>query len=214
LDLIPYGTNLNIISLCDNFRYGSGDPMLLTEYNGKRGYVHSRYVLVDNEVDISTYTLEQKYAFGVLFYNQAEVLLFDFCHNGGIADCTRSEEFEDVFVKLLPKGITISQLTNDFYKYFSTDYTYGDAEGLRMDFSNYGYREKDGYLWVSTSFGDDVSLDYNEVAEMTNCSTEELDYTIINHIYPQYYDYYGYEQTWFSFSLRLEDGLWKVAVLR
>ena len=149
LDLIPYGTNLRVISLCNGFKYGSGDPMVLTEYNGKRGYVHSRYILIDNNIDISSYSLEQKYAFGVLYYNQAQTITFDFWHNGGIADCTPTQEYEQVsngnYEKLLPQGVTIAQVTSDFYKYFSTDYSYNDGIVKKCAVGEYPKSEIDRY---------------------------------------------------------------------
>ena len=212
LDLIPYGTNLRVISLCNGFKYGSGDPMVLTEYNGKRGYVHSRYILIDNNIDISSYSLEQKYAFGVLYYNQAQTITFDFWHNGGIADCTPTQEYEQVsngnYEKLLPQGVTIAQVTSDFYKYFSTDYSYNDAND-KIDFNHY-YIEKDGYLWRVSGFGDDPSWDYDEVIEMTSNTTDKLRFKVIHHYAPQFYDHYGCEYKEYLLSLRLENGLWKI----
>lgn len=178
-------------------------------YNGKKGYVHSRYILINNDVDLSNYTIEQRFAFGTLYYNQAQDLLFDFWHNGGTFDCTSSGEYDGMYLKLLPAGITISQLTNEFYKYFSTDYTYGDAEGLRVDFSH-SYQEKDGHIWQATGFGGDPSWDYDEVVEMTNNTSEKLRFKVIHHYDPQFYDHYGCESKEYLLSLRLEDGLWKI----
>ena len=209
LDLIPYGTNINIISVCDDFRYGNGNSMVLTEYNGKKGYVHSRYILISNSVDLSNFTIKQKFAFGVLYYNQAQDLQFDFWHNGGTFDCTSTGEYDGVYVKLLPAGITISKLTEEFYKYFSNDYTYGDAEGLKVDF-NHSYKEKDGYIWQATGFGGDPSWDYDEVIEMTDNAPDRIRFKVIHHYDPQFYEYYGCETKEYLLSLKLEEGLWKI----
>lgn len=156
--------------------------------------------------------MEQKYAFGVLYYTQAQTITFDFWHNGGIADCTPTQEYEQVsngnYEKLLPQGVTIAQVTSDFYKYFSTDYSYNDAND-KIDFNHY-YIEKDGYLWRVSGFGDDPSWDYDEVIEMTSNTTDKLRFKVIHHYAPQFYDHYGCEYKEYLLSLRLENGLWKI----
>lgn len=210
IDLIPYGTQIKVISLNDGYKNGSiNDSMVKVEYNGKVGYVYSGYLLIDNTFDMSGFTIEQKYAVGSLLYNQYNSLWFDFSRNGGIFDCTFSGEYRysdscGAYERLEPAGLTIEQLKKDFNLFFTENIS-PSYEGVDAT----PYKEENGYLWRPIGFGGDPSWDYNEVVEMTSNSSDEIQFKVIHHYDPQFYEYYGCEYIEEVFSIVFEDGRWK-----
>jgi len=215
LDLIPYGTSIKVISLKNGFKHGMiDDSMVKVEYNGKTGYVYPGYLLIDNTFDLNNSSIEQKYAIGLLLYNQYTQLWFDFWHNGGISDCTVTDDKYNAeydingtksymgYNKLEPKGLTIASLKSDYNSYFSSNvYNPGFEERV--------YIEKDGYLWQSTGYGGDPSWDYDEVLEITSDSNNRIVYKVRHQLLPEFYASQGYEFREEAFAIVLEDGRWK-----
>lgn len=200
IDTIPYGTNVNIISLKDNYYYGRYDDLMVkVDYNGKQGYVCSYFLLVDNEIDISKYSAEQKYAFGSLLYSQTDSLSSKFVLGTGLLDCTYTNERFENYVKLLPAGLTINQLSDDYYKYFSKNKPY--------DFDSY-FLEKDGYLWKKTGFGLEPDGSYDEITEMVSASSNTIKYKATHFDNPVYSIREPEEH---DFEICFEDNRWKVS---
>lgn len=203
LDLIPYGTTIVVESLNDDYKHGIiNDSMVKVVYNGKTGYVCSKYLLIDNTFDMETFTNEQKYAIGTLLYNQYNDLWFDFMHNGGIADCFVTDAIYYMeYIKLEPKGLSIDTLKSDYQLYYSKNVSDPGFDGL--------YIEKDGHLWHLTGYGGDPSWDYDEVVELLNSSNNRISYKVVHHIAPEFYEHYGYEYREEVFSLVYDEGRWK-----
>ena len=208
IDLIPYGTNVKILSLCDDFKNKSiNESMVKIEYNGKQGYVCSWYLLLDNTFIIDNFSNEQKFALGCLLYNQYNRLWFDFFHNGGIFDCTPTGEYSEKYggyERLEPAGLTIDQLMKDYYLYYT--------ENIPIAYEGYNgslYKEDQGYLWRATGFGGDPSYDYDEVIEVTSISNNRIVFKVKHQLWPEFFASQGYEYKDEAFVIVLEDGRWK-----
>lgn len=203
IDLIPYGTTIVVESLNDDYKHGIiNDSIVKVVYNGKTGYVCSKYLLIDNTFDMKTFTNEQKYAIGTLLYNQYNDLWFDFMHNGGIADCFVTDAIYYMeYIKLEPKGLSIDTLKSDYQLYYSKNVSDPGFDGL--------YIEKDGHLWHLTGYGGDPSWYYDEVVELLNISDNRISYKVVHHIAPEFYEHYGYEYREEVFSLVYDEGRWK-----
>lgn len=208
IDLIPYGTNVKILSLCDEFKNKSiNESMLKIEYNGKQGYVCSWYLLIDNIFNIDNYSNEQKFALGCLLYNQYNRLWFDFFNNGGIFDCTPTGEYSEKYggyERLEPAGLTIDQLMKDYYLYYT--------ENIPISYEGFNgslYKEDQGYLWRAVGFGGAPSYDYDEVIEVTSISKNRIVFNVKHQLWPEFFDSQGYEYKDEAFVIVLEDGRWK-----
>ena len=208
IDLIPYGTNVKILSLCDDFKNKSiNESMVKIEYNGKQGYVCSWYLLLDNTFNIEIFSNDQKFALGCLLYNQYNRLWFDFFHNGGIFDCTPTGDYSEKYggyERLEPAGLTIDQLMKDYYLYYT--------ENIPIAYEGYNgslYKEDQGYLWRATGFGGDPSYEYDEVIEVTSISNNRIVFKVKHQLWPEFFASQGYEYKDEEFVIVLEDGRWK-----
>ena len=211
LELIPFGSEVNIVSLIDNYAYSySDEAMVKVEYNGRKGYACSRYLLIDNSIDLTGFNNKERFVYFSLLYTQANILNFKFNFSGGIFDWTYSDEYFQAYKKMLPAGLTISQLTEDYYKYFSKDFT---NYGSKIDVNFNGvYMEKDGYLWLSSAVGGDPYWIKDEIIELIDCSDSAAKLKVVRYndvtLYPN-----GIPEEEHEFLLSFEDGRWKVTLL-
>lgn len=197
---IPFNSTLTILSVSDDYQDGNWEhQMVEVEYNGQKGYVHTDYLLIDTQIDMSQYSINEKFVVCMLLYNMDHDLYDRFKRLGGLFDYTSTNEYTSDYVKLLPQGLTINQLKQDFSKYFSKKMT-DEFEG--------NYIEKDGYLWMMVGYGGPPVTAYTEVVDLVEVSDNEIHCTIIRHYWEEMWEYEGV-QSEESFKLIFEDGRWK-----
>ncbi|MBP1564444.1 MAG: SH3 domain-containing protein [Oscillospiraceae bacterium] len=202
LTIIPYDSAVTILSVSDDYQSGEWEQkMVQVDYNGQIGYVHTNYLLIDTQIDINKYTKDQQFAICMLWYNMYYWLYQEFTMKAGLFDYETTNEYSSDYVKILPKGITINAIINDFKMYFSKKIV---SKGLVENHC----LEKDGYLWLLTGYGGPSITNRIEVVDLLEISETEIQCNIVRYYDEQFYDMYG-EQTEEIFRLIYEDGRWK-----
>lgn len=203
LTTIPNGTIVTIISVPDNYQDGAMDHlMVLVDYNGQQGYVNSLCLRCDPNIDVSSYSQEQVLDLGKILFQECDCYSWMPVSTVSLLDYTSSDQYDGEYQKMLPAGLTISQLKDEFYKYFSSSIV-GFIEG--------SFQEKDGYLWQITGYGDRIWLDHYEVKSVKSKSDTEIVYEVDEIIDPNFYDYYPPTQT-FEFKIVNENGKWMLTI--
>lgn len=212
IELIPFGSELSIISLKNDYRYGTffDDSMIKIKYNNKEGYVCSKFLLVDNTYDISKLNAKQVFAYSNLLYTQSNVLTTRFWYGGGIFDWSYSDEYDIPYRKMLPAGLTIAKLTEDYYNYFSKDLR-SSRQKIDVDFNGI-YMEKDGYIWLASAVGGDPDWINDEIVEITNYTPNAIKLKVIRHLDEKMCPE-NEANIEYVFEMRFEDGRWKVTLL-
>ena len=202
LTTIPNGTIVTIISVPDNYQDGEPDHlMVLVDYNGQQGYINSLCLRCDPSIDISLYSQEQILDLGKILFNECEYFSELPISFASLLDYTLSDEYDSIYQKMLPAGLSISKLKEEFYKYFSS------TESIHEE----SFSEKDGFLWVATGYGGLIWLDHFEVKSVKSVSKTEIVYEVDEIINPNFYEFYAPINT-FEFKILNENGKWMLTI--
>lgn len=206
---IPKGSEVTIISVPDNYQDGDWNhQMVKVDFNGQEGYVHTDYLFCNPQFNMAIYSREQVLDIGKLLFQEYDNLANMFAFDAGFIDVQFTNEGFDWYEKLLPAGLTIQRLKDDFYKYFSKD-TVGFFRGASFEDL---YTEKDGYLWRLAAWGDEIWRDHFEVKSVESISDNEIIFNVEEILIPDFYEQYNTETFSYKFRLVNEDGKWMLTV--
>ena len=210
---IPYGTEIEVteLNVTGTLHY-SGVRWLKAKTNGLEGYVLSDYVAVSCSKPGSEMTREEKAALGVLMYYQSRRLLDYYLYEGGIAvtaiDTNYDHLLDGEWQKLSPEGLTVSKLMDDYNRYFSMEFPFRTQQL---------YKEYDGSLYLEIVEGENLYLQYDELAYLTDETDNRLTFDAMGHWntegeFVMYTENGGVSHD--QFVLEYTDGVWKTAAYR
>lgn len=201
LAVIPFDSTVTILSVPDNYQSeNSNGYFALVDYNSQTGYISTKSLLCNPAIDTSLYSEKQIWDMGKILFQEYDTLTWAFTRGTGLLDCVGTGEYQgDDFQKLSPAGLTIEDLQKDFYTYFS--------KTVKGYFENL-FREKDGFLWHVTGWGDAIWLDRYEVTRVKSHTDDEIIFVVEEYIDPNFYEFYPEKVYPFEFRIVKEDGNW------
>lgn len=181
---------------------------------GKEGYANGKYIAVQFKQKLSELSRRQLRAMATYLYCQAQDLYIVFARDGGFkgrgqnsADSFSNDQ--GLYEQVQPSTVKLSDIYNEFYQYFSKTIHKDELSPKAADKAKY-YTEKNGKLYVNTTFGDNVWFLDGRLNQIVSAEETQVNCTAWYNYTPSYRNDQneGYEET--KFSLVYEDGVWKV----
>lgn len=178
---------------------------LKVKSGSNEGYMLAEYVNCTCTTKPEELSTENRIALGTIFYYQSMRLILDYQRQGGVPNLKHTNKYDtDGFDQLSP-AMTLAKLRESFRRYFAADYP-DDFEEC--------YKEKNGYLWVITGYGDNVMLDYVELDRLEKQEPDALTYNVTVHWFnlAEEADFTEFEEM--PFRIVYENGSWKTAEMK
>lgn len=205
ITLIPKKARINVISVTDNFQDSLNGKWVYVDYNGQKGYVNSNYLCFETKYEIDSLSSEQIFILGMVLYQRylsdtTVLSLPSLLEKDYDIEVLVDENYKyngELYRKLLPKGMKISDIESAYSEEFSRKYH-------TPSYSQY-LIEYDGYVWEPWGFGGDVEFNYAELIKLNKITETEIYYTIREHCNN------GETQieVEVDFSIVFEDNMWK-----